>query len=364
MRRDCTRCTATPCCYTSLGRSRTRLAAPSRSSPLSGEPAWPLSSRPNRCVRREGSSPHCDNLRRCRWTRWSWSPNLTGPPACVPPGTPAAPAPKPSYGASCAKASSLTLMAATGLISSGRRVSRRTCTSARSARAKCWHAVKRFAESQSISEQRSGAAGSSSLSWAGVSSPITCCSISRTRRSNPAGASSPGSPGGRTPRGSRAWQRGHTGYPSWTPACASSGPPAGCTTACAWWSRRSWSSTCWSPWQEGARWFWDTLVDADLANNTLGWQWSAGCGADAAPYLPDLQPGQPGREVRPGGQLRPPLGPELARLPDAWIHQPWQAPPATLTTAGVELGRTYPRPLVSHLVSREVALEAYRGLTL
>ena len=55
---------------------------------------------------------------------------------------------------------------------------------------------------------------------------------------------------------------------------------------------------------------------------------------------------------------------ESYRLPDKWIHQPWQAPPATLTAAGVELGRTYPRPIVSHLVSREVALEAYRGITL
>ena len=100
----------------------------------------------------------------------------------------------------------------------------------------------------------------------------------------------------------RAWQRGRTGYP-----LVDAGMRELWTTG---WMHNRVRMVVASflvknlliPWQEGARWFWDTLVDADLANNTLGWQWTAGCGADAAPLLPHLQPGQPGREVRPRGQ--------------------------------------------------------------
>jgi deoxyribodipyrimidine photo-lyase len=117
-------------------------------------------------------------------------------------------------------------------------------------------------------------------------------------------------------------------------------------------------------WQEGARWFWDTLVDADLANNTLGWQWTAGCGADAAPFFRIFNPVSQGEKFDPAGGYVRRWVPELARLPDRWIHQPWQAPPAVLAAAGVDLDRTYPRPIVSHLISREVALEAYRRLSL
>jgi deoxyribodipyrimidine photo-lyase len=116
------------------------------------------------------------------------------------------------------------------------------------------------------------------------------------------------------------------------------------------------------PWQEGARWFWDTLVDADLANNTLGWQWTAGCGADAAPFFRIFNPVSQGEKFDPEGDYVRRWVPELARLPSAWIHRPWQAPPAALAEAGVELGDTYPRPIVSHLVSREVALEAYQAI--
>jgi deoxyribodipyrimidine photo-lyase len=116
------------------------------------------------------------------------------------------------------------------------------------------------------------------------------------------------------------------------------------------------------PWQEGARWFWNTLVDADLANNTLGWQWTAGCGADAAPFFRIFNPVGQGEKFDPEGNYVRRWVPELARMPAAWVHQPWKAPPAVLDTAGVELGRTYPRPIVSLGISREVALEAYRSL--
>jgi deoxyribodipyrimidine photo-lyase len=92
-------------------------------------------------------------------------------------------------------------------------------------------------------------------------------------------------------------------------------------------------------WQEGARWFWDTLVDADLASNTLGWQWTAGCGADAAPYFRVFNPTTQGGKFDPNGDYVRRRCPELAKLPANWIHQPDQAPPDILRDAGVELGR-------------------------
>lgn len=112
-------------------------------------------------------------------------------------------------------------------------------------------------------------------------------------------------------------------------------------------------------WQEGARWFWDTLVDADLAQNTLGWQWTAGCGADAAPYFRVFNPTSQGEKFDPHGQYVRKWCPELAELPDKWLHQPHSAPVEILRAAGVELGRNYPRPIVSHAIAREVALEAF-----
>jgi deoxyribodipyrimidine photo-lyase len=116
------------------------------------------------------------------------------------------------------------------------------------------------------------------------------------------------------------------------------------------------------PWQEGAQWFWDTLVDADLANNTLGWQWTAGCGADAAPFFRIFNPVSQGEKFDPEGRYVRRWIPELGRLPAAWIHRPWEAPLVALTAAGVELGGNYPRPLVGLLLSRELALEAYQRI--
>lgn len=113
------------------------------------------------------------------------------------------------------------------------------------------------------------------------------------------------------------------------------------------------------PWQAGARWFWDTLVDADLAQNTLGWQWTAGCGADAAPYFRIFNPVSQGEKFDPNGDYVCRWVPELANLPVKWIHRPWEAPPEVLKQAGVRLGENYPNPIVSLAISREVALEAY-----
>lgn len=116
------------------------------------------------------------------------------------------------------------------------------------------------------------------------------------------------------------------------------------------------------PWQEGARWFWDTLVDADLASNSLGWQWTAGCGADAAPYFRVFNPVLQGEKFDPdGGYVRRWL-PELARLPDRWLHRPWDAPVAVLAEAGVRLVTDYPEPIVDLKASRERALAAFAAI--
>ncbi|MFM2287249.1 MAG: hypothetical protein RL684_392, partial [Pseudomonadota bacterium] len=116
------------------------------------------------------------------------------------------------------------------------------------------------------------------------------------------------------------------------------------------------------PWTAGARWFWDTLVDADLAANTQGWQWTAGCGADAAPFFRIFNPAtQSGRFDPQGDYLRRWL-PELARLDARAIHAPWEQPAEVLAAAGVVLGEQYPRPLVSLADSRQAALAAFKRL--
>ncbi len=112
-------------------------------------------------------------------------------------------------------------------------------------------------------------------------------------------------------------------------------------------------------WREGARWFWDTLVDADLAANTLGWQWTAGCGADAAPFFRVFNPIQQGVRWDEDGAYVKRWVPELSRLPARWIHEPWSAPLEVLREAGVELGKNYPRPVVEHAQARLRALAAF-----
>jgi deoxyribodipyrimidine photo-lyase len=112
------------------------------------------------------------------------------------------------------------------------------------------------------------------------------------------------------------------------------------------------------PWQAGARWFWDTLVDADLASNTLGWQWVAGCGADAAPYFRIFNPVLQGKKFDPEGAYVRRWIPQLARLPNDWIHEPWAAPPEARAAAGVVLGDHYPHPIVNHERARMAALAA------
>lgn len=116
-------------------------------------------------------------------------------------------------------------------------------------------------------------------------------------------------------------------------------------------------------WQHGENWFWDTLVDADLANNSAGWQWIAGCGADAAPYFRIFNPVTQGQKFDPDGVYVRRYLPELASLPNKFIHHPWDASQEMLTTAGVKLGDDYPQPMVDLKATRERALAAFKSLT-
>ncbi len=159
----------------------------------------------------------------------------------------------------------------------------------------------------------------------------------------------------------RAWQRGETGYPI---------VDAG--------MRQLWR-TGWMhnrvrmivasflvkhlrlPWTLGAAWFWDTLVDADLASNTLGWQWSAGCGVDAAPYFRIFAPVTQSRKFDPQGVYLRRWLPELQALPDHVIHAPWEFP-LEVSAAGIRLGRDYPEPIVDHATARREALAALQRM--
>ncbi len=164
------------------------------------------------------------------------------------------------------------------------------------------------------------------------------------------------------PAGLRTWQRGMTGYPI---------VDAG--------MRELWR-TGWMhnrvrmiaasflikdlliDWREGERWFWNTLVDADLANNAAGWQWVAGSGADAAPFFRIFNPVAQGEKFDPDGAYVRRYVPEIADLPDRWIHRPWEAPEAVLSEAGIQLGTTYPMPVVDHKTARRRALDAFREI--
>lgn len=113
------------------------------------------------------------------------------------------------------------------------------------------------------------------------------------------------------------------------------------------------------PWQAGAAWFWDTLVDADWANNTLGWQWVGGCGPDAAPYFRIFNPMLQSKRFDPEGQYIKRWLPELQKLDKEQVHAPWLCSLSDLEQAGVVPGENYPHPLVDHFMARDRALEAY-----
>lgn len=111
-------------------------------------------------------------------------------------------------------------------------------------------------------------------------------------------------------------------------------------------------------WIHGARWFWDTLVDADLANNTMGWQWAAGTGADAAPYFRVFNPVLQGERFDPKGSYVRAHIPQLRAVPERWVHQPWMVPLALRAKSDVDAAR-YPEPIVSLAATRQAALAAY-----
>ncbi len=159
-----------------------------------------------------------------------------------------------------------------------------------------------------------------------------------------------------------AWERGRTGYPI---------VDAGMRElwATGWMHNRVRMITgsflvkhLLQPWQKGEAWFWDTLVDADLANNATSWQWVTGSGVDAAPYFRIFNPVKQAETFDPSGDYVRKWCPELAKLPAPQIHAPWNAPADTLAAAGIELGRTYPHPIVDHKEARARALAAFESL--
>jgi deoxyribodipyrimidine photo-lyase len=160
----------------------------------------------------------------------------------------------------------------------------------------------------------------------------------------------------------RAWSRGRTGY-----ALVDAGMRELWTTG---WMHNRVRMVVGSflvknllvSWQEGARWFWDTLVDADLASNTLGWQWVSGCGADAAPYFRVFNPVRQGETHDPEGEYIRRWVPELGRLRSPEVHDPGAASMEVLRAAGVTLGVHYPHPMVSATATRMAALSAYQGM--
>ena len=163
-------------------------------------------------------------------------------------------------------------------------------------------------------------------------------------------------------RALRAWQKGQTGYPI---------VDAG--------MRELWR-TGWMhnrvrmivasflvkhlliPWHEGEYWFWDCLAEADLAANAASWQWVAGCGADAAPYFRVFNPVLQGQKFDADGAYVRHYVPEIAALPDEYLHAPWTSPKNVLTNARVTLGETYPLPIVDLMEGRDRALKAYESI--
>jgi deoxyribodipyrimidine photo-lyase len=158
----------------------------------------------------------------------------------------------------------------------------------------------------------------------------------------------------------QAWQRGQTGYPI---------VDAG--------MRQLWA-TGWMhnrvrmiaasflvkhlliDWRQGERWFWDCLVDADLAANSLGWQWVMGSGVDSSPFNRVFAPVTQSAKFDAAAYIRQWV-PELAGLGDGDIHAPWEATSLVRSAAGVRLGRDYPQPIIGHAEGRARALAAYEA---
>jgi len=205
---------------------------------------------------------------------------------------------------------------------------------------------------------RSGAEGYlRQLAWREFSYHLLCAHPETVRE--PFQARFRAFPWRRNRRRLQAWQRGQTGYPYVDAAMRE-------LWTTGWMHNRARMAVAsflvkhlLIPWQDGAAWFLDTLVDADLANNTMGWQWTAGCGVDVVPYFRVFNPVLQGEKFDRAGEYVRRWVPELGGLPANWIHQPWAAPPWALAEAKVKLGDTYPLPIVDHATARAEALEAF-----
>jgi deoxyribodipyrimidine photo-lyase len=112
-------------------------------------------------------------------------------------------------------------------------------------------------------------------------------------------------------------------------------------------------------WQWGERYFAEKLIDFDLAANNGGWQWASSSGCDAQPWFRIFNPVTQSEKFDPQGKFIRRYLPQLAQLPDAAIHAPWTARELELVGAGVELGKTYPHPIVDHALARERTLLRY-----
>lgn len=161
----------------------------------------------------------------------------------------------------------------------------------------------------------------------------------------------------------RAWQRGETGYPMVDAGMRELWATGHMHNRLRMVTASFLTKHLRIHWREGERWFWDTLVDADMANNCCGWQWVAGSGADAAPYFRIFNPTTQGKKFDPDGAYIRRWVPELAGLSDRHLFAPWEAPDDALAQAGVQLGQTYPYPIVDHGTAREAALAAYREVS-
>ena len=167
-------------------------------------------------------------------------------------------------------------------------------------------------------------------------------------------------PWDRDPAKVEAWRRGQTGYPF-----VDAGMRELWQTG---WQHNRVRMVCASflikhlltDWRVGEAWYWDTLLEADPASNAASWQWVAGSGADASPYFRIFNPFTQAEKFDPNGDYVRKYIPELAKLPRKYIHQPWIAPPDILSQAGVQLGKTYPKPIVDHKTARELALQSYK----
>lgn len=158
----------------------------------------------------------------------------------------------------------------------------------------------------------------------------------------------------------QSWAEGRTGYPVVDAAMRQ-------LTATGWMHNRARMITAsfltkdlLVDWRRGERFFMQHLVDGDPAANNGGWQWSAGTGTDAAPYFRVFNPVLQSKKFDPRGAYVRKWVPELVKVPDAYIHAPWEMPVEVQQALGFELGETYPAPIVDHALARQRVLAAYR----